>query len=419
MSSDTTAPSSAPAKTGASPLLPVDEALARVLAGAGPCGHESVPLVEAAERVLASDLKARRRQPPFDASAMDGYAVRATDAAEAPARLAVIGEAIAGRRFDGTVGPGQAVRIFTGAPVPQGADAVLIQENAERHDGGEIAALEPVRPGQHVRRAGFDFEEGQILLTAGRRLDFRALSLAAAMNHPVVPVVRRPKVAILSTGSELVPPGTIPGPDEIVASNHLGIAALVTANGGITLPLGIAEDDIGTIAARIREAIESEADVLVTLGGASVGDHDLVAAALKSENVKLDFWKIAMRPGKPMMFGTVGGLRVLGLPGNPVSSLIGGFLFLAPLVAALAGRGAAAPVPEEGRLSTAIKANDTRRDYLRARLSRDADGVAVVTPLGVQDSSMMSAMVEADALLIREPFAPAAEAGAPCRFLRL
>ena len=398
-------------------LKPVDEALAHILADAGPLGAETVALEHAAGRVLAAGLPALRTQPPFDASAMDGYAVRAADAVPG-ARLRRIGEAAAGRAFAGRVGPGEAVRIFTGAPVPDGADAILIQENTRPAAGDAIEATEAATAGRHIRRAGQDFRAGEIALPAGLRLDFRALALAAAMNHAHLPVTRRPKVAILSTGDELVPPGGAPGPDQIVASNHIGIAALAEAHGGEAVQLGIAGDDVDAISARVGHAVAAGADIIVTLGGASVGDHDLVAPALKAAGVSLDFWKIAMRPGKPVMFGRLGATRVLGLPGNPVSSLVVGAVLLAPLVRALAGRGEPTAV-EGGRLDVALKANDMRRDYLRACIRRDEDGMAWLTPLPVQDSAMLSAFARADALLIREVFAPAAEAGAACRFIRL
>ncbi|MGH2340755.1 molybdopterin molybdotransferase MoeA [Segnochrobactraceae bacterium EtOH-i3] len=398
-------------------LLPVDEAVARMLADAGPAGVEEVALSAAHGRVLATDLSATRTQPPFDASAMDGYAVRAADLATLPVELEVIGTAPAGRAFAGAVGPGQAVRIFTGAPVPAGADAILIQENTEPAGPGRVRALVPVSAGRHIRRAGVDFTAGQMGLKAGTRLDFRALSLAAAMNHGQVAVVRRPLVAILATGDELVPPGSPVGPDQIVASNHVGIAALVERAGGVALDLGIAADDRQAIAGRIRAAREAGADIIVTLGGASVGDHDLVKPVLEAEGCILDFWKIAMRPGKPLMFGRLGGARVLGLPGNPVSSLVTGLLFLTPLVRALAGGGRAPVADQAAVLGADVAENDGRRDYLRATLSLDGEGRRVATPLTKQDSSLLSVLARADALLVREVRAPAARAGDPCRII--
>ncbi len=404
-------------KAARTALKPVDEALAHILSGATPLPPERVALEAAHGRVLAADLPALCTQPPFDASAMDGYAVRAEDIAPGT-RLRRIGEAAAGRAFAGTLGSGEAVRIFTGAPVPPGADAILIQENTRPAGEGLIEATEPVATGRHIRRAGQDFRAGETGLVAGTRLDFRALSLAAAMNHAALAVVRRPKVAILSTGDELVPPGGAPGPDQIVASNHVGLAALVESHGGEALQLGIAPDDIDAIEARISAAIAGGADIIVTLGGASVGDHDLVAPALKAAGISLDFWKIAMRPGKPVMFGRYGETRILGLPGNPVSSLVTGVVLLAPLVRALAGR-SEPTVIAHGRLDAPIKANDQRRDYLRARIRRDDTGAAWLSPLPLQDSAMLSAFTHADALLIREIFAPAAEPGESCLYIPL
>ncbi|NBN64109.1 molybdopterin molybdotransferase MoeA [Pannonibacter tanglangensis] len=390
-------------------LMPVEDARAKLLSGVVPLGVESVPVAAANGRVLAADLAARRTQPPFPASAMDGYALRAADAAAAGARLTVIGEAPAGHGFTGTVGPGDAVRIFTGAPVPAGADSILIQENASRSEAS-LTVLEPVRAGQFVRPAGLDFSQGDVLLRAGTRLDFKALALAAAMNHAALPVWRKPLVAIIATGDELVPPGQTPGPDQIIASNHCSVAALVEDCGGIPLDLGIAADDPTAIALKVREGIAAGADVLVTLGGASVGDHDLVQSVLGSEGMELAFWKIAMRPGKPLMAGHLGRTKVLGLPGNPVSSLVCALLFLRPLLYRLTGQ------PDGTGQTTAtltapVPANDQRQDYLRARLTTHPDGTRSVTPFDRQDSSMLGLLAASGALIIREPHAPAAHAG--------
>ena len=394
-------------------LLPVDEAIARLLDGVRPTGSETVALADAAGRVLAADLAARRTQPPFAASAMDGYAVRASDS-DAGARLKIIGTSRAGGRFGGAVGPGQAVRIFTGAPVPDGADAILIQENADRVDD-EIRVDEPPRAGSFIRPAGLDFKEGDVLLNAGRKLDPRALALAGAMGHAALPVRRRPSVAILATGDELVSPGEQPGPDQIIASNSVGIAALVRASGGEPSDLGIAADRIEAIGARVERA--ADADVLVVIGGASVGEHDLVQAALSAKGMALDFWRIAMRPGKPLMVGTLGRTRVLGLPGNPVSALICGHVFLRPLIRTMLGLAA----PEEtvtAALGSPMPANDGRQDYVRARLQA-AEGRRVVTPFPLQDSSMLATLAAADALIIRPVLAPPAAAGTPVPVLLL
>lgn len=404
-------------------LLPVAEAIARIVADVAPLAPETTPLAEAAGRVLAADLAARRSQPPFPASAMDGYALRAADA-PAGATLRVIGTAPAGQSFAGNVSPGEAVRIFTGAPVPDGADTVLIQEDAETLADGTIRVLEAAVRGRHVRAAGLDFAEGAVLLSAGTRLGFREVSLAAAMGHDAVPVRRRPRVALIATGDELVPPGTLPGPDQIVASNAVGLAALIASLGGEPHDLGIVRDDAGAIAAVVRRAVALPADIVVTLGGASVGEHDLAQMALEDAGMRLDFWKVAIRPGKPLMFGSIpsdgGGppVRVLGLPGNPVSALVGSLIFLAPLIAALL----ATPrrdFTEPATLAADVPANDTREDYVRAQLAPSGDGLPRVTPLSPQDSSMLSTLAAADCLLIRPPHAPSGRAGDLCRILRL
>ncbi|TWG59475.1 gephyrin-like molybdotransferase Glp [Aminobacter sp. J44] len=400
--------------------LPVDEALQRLLAGVEPLGSEQVPLAEAVGRVLASDLHARRTQPPFPASAMDGYAVRAEDIATLPAYLRPAGESVAGKRYSGTLQPGEAVRIFTGAPVPEGADTILLQEDAIVHEDGRIEATEATARGRHIRKAGLDFSEGEKLLAAGRVLDAAALALAAAANHPVLDVARTPVVAILATGTELVAPGATPGPDQIVASNTYAIMALVQQAGGRSIDLGIVSDDLGALDDAIRRARESGADILVTLGGASVGDHDLVKDALGAAGMELDFWKIAMRPGKPLMYGRLGELRVLGLPGNPVSSIVCGHLFLKPLVAALTGQAYEHDI-RSAVLGTPMGANESRRDYVRAVVaSAEHHGDQLVaTPFPTQDSSMLKTLAEANALIIREPHAPPADAGDPCKVLML
>jgi molybdopterin molybdotransferase len=399
-------------------LIPVDEALARVLDGTVPMASESVPLGEALGRVLAAPLAARRTQPPTDVSAMDGYAVRSADVAAAGAELGVIGAAPAGTPFTGAVGPGEAVRIFTGAAVPPGADAILLQEDAEILEGGWIRSREAVRLRQHIRARGLDFAKGDVMLPAGTRLGMRQIALAAAMNHAQVEVRRRPRVAILATGDELVPPGTEAADDRIVASNGFGIAALVRQIGGEAIDLGIVPDDRQLFAEAVDRAVLSGADILVTLGGASVGDHDLAREVLAGRGMELGFWKIAMRPGKPLIFGRIGETRVLGLPGNPVSSLVCALLFLKPLLETLLGLpGSEASVP--ARLGAAMPANDRRQDYVRALLAEDEEGQRIATPLGRQDSSMLSTFAEAGCLIIRPPHALAANAGEPCRIVLL
>lgn len=392
-------------------LMPVEEALSRVISDATPVARtENLPLAQAGGRVLARDLVALRTQPPFSASAMDGYAVRSADTTEAGAELELIGESAAGHGFEGTVGPGQTVRIFTGAPLPDGADTIVIQEDTEKLGDGRIRMTIATTEGKHIRLAGVDFTEGRPGLSAGRLLDAGAITLAAAMNHPQVEVYARPKVAILATGDELKLPGETLGRGQIVASNTFGIGAMVRAAGGEVIDLGIAEDRMEALDSALDSAISQGADVLVTIGGASVGDHDLVQDALKKRGMELDFWRIAMRPGKPLMSGRLGGMRVLGLPGNPASSLVCGYLFLEPLVALLAGR----PAPDRIRkavVGNALKENDQRQDYVRARLSRNAEGKVIASSFALQDSSLMSVFADADCLIIRPPFAPAASTG--------
>jgi molybdopterin molybdotransferase len=399
-------------------LMPVADALSAVLTGADPLPEEMVALDSAHHRVLARDLAASRTQPPQAMSAMDGYAVRAIDAARAAARLKVIGEIAAGQPFERAVGAGEAVRIFTGGVIPEGADAVIIQEDTVVEDGG-ITITEAAIPGRHIRPAGVDFREGDVLLAGGRRLTDRDLSLAAGMNYPQLPVRRRPKVAILATGDELVMPGETPGPGQIVYSNGYALRALARDEGAETIDLGIAADTIEATTDGIRRARELGADILVTTGGASVGDHDLVKRSLEAEGVAMAFWRIAMRPGKPMMHGRLGAMRVIGLPGNPVSSYVCGFLFLVPLIRRLSGRSAVHHRRETAVLGRNAAANDLREDYLRARLEWRSDGALIATPVDHQDSSLLGNLAAARALVIRPPFAPAAGAGAACEILRL
>ncbi|HCL65752.1 MAG TPA: molybdopterin molybdenumtransferase MoeA [Rhizobium sp.] len=402
-------------------LLPVADAQARLLDTVAPISQtETLGLHHVDGRMLAEDLAAKLTQPPFNASAMDGYALRAVDAPQPGAILRVIGESAAGHGFDGTVGEGETVRIFTGAPVPDGADAVLIQEDAEKLEDGRIRTTFAVVAGRHIRPRGQDFAEGETVLTAGTTLDFARLTLVAAMNLREVTVYRRPLVAILATGDELVSPGTPPGPNQIIGSNTFGIAALARENGAEILDLGIVGDDRDAIGAAVRRAQESRADILVTLGGASVGDHDLVQSTLLGAGMRLDFWKIAMRPGKPLMVGDLGDMRVLGLPGNPISSMVCGLLFLEPLLRKLNRR---PPLSREimARTATVLAPNDKRQDYLRARLMRDGDGNLFAESYGRQDSSMMKIFARSDCLIIRPPHAPELAVGAhtPVLLLRM
>jgi len=399
-------------------LLPVPDALARVLEGAEPLPTERVPLAQAEGRVLAEDLTARRTQPPDDVSAMDGYAVRGEDVASAPAHLKVIGEVAAGRPFAGRVGKGETARIFTGGVLPPGTDTVVIQENTAR-EGDTVIVNFASSPGKNVRVAGLDFKQGYVGLKKGRRLNGRDVSLAAAMNHPAVPVTRRPRVAIAATGDELVPPGTEPKPGQIVYSNVFALAALAGHEGANVIDLGVLPDRLEETVAGVRRAREAGADVLLTTGGASVGDYDLVQPALAAEGIAISFWKIAMRPGKPMMFGRHGALCVLGVPGNPVSSYVCSVLFLVPLIRKLSGLSAVENTLHYGVLGRDLPENDEREDYLRATLARRDDGTWVTTPFPVQDSSMLVPLAAAGCLVIRERHAPAAKAGSPCQFVKL
>jgi molybdopterin molybdotransferase len=398
-------------------LLPVRDALARVLEGVEPLPVERVSLAEAEGRVLAQDRSARRTQPPDDVSAMDGYAVRADDVASAPARLKLVGEVAAGRPFAGTVGKGEAARIFTGGVLPPGTDTVVIQENTAR-DGDTVAVNTPAVRGRNVRVAGLDFRRGDVRLKKGRRLSGRDVSLAAAMNHATLAVHQRPKVAVVATGDELVPPGTEPGPGQIVHSNAFTLAAVARREGAEVIDLGILPDRLEETVAGFRRARELGADVLVTAGGASVGDYDLVQPALAAEGAALSFWKIAMRPGKPMMFGLLKGMRVLGLPGNPVSAYVCSVLFAAPLIRKLTGRSDLTLPIEHGVLGRDLPENDEREEYMRATLAL-RDGTWVATPFPNQDSSMLVPLAAADCLVIRPRFAPAASAGSPCEFIKL
>jgi molybdopterin molybdotransferase len=400
-------------------LLAVEDALAQVLAAARLMPAERVALTDALGRVMATQLAATRTQPPFAASAMDGYALRAHDLVTGSA-LRVIGTSAAGEAFSGTLGPHQAVRIFTGAPVPEGADTIVLQEHVTRQDDSIIPTTDKDRH-RHIRKAGLDFTAGQILIQQGDIVTPSLLALAAAMGHADLAVACRPKVAILANGDELVAPGEPCGPDQIVASNQFALAGLTQLAGGEALQLGIAPDDLDTLEARIDIALAQKADILVTLGGASVGDRDLIRTALERRGMKLGFWKIAMRPGKPLIFGALDTMLVLGLPGNPVSSIICGTLFLVPLIKKMLGL----PDPEKdlthpALLGAALPENDLRQDYIRASLTRDPEsGQLVATPFGVQDSSMLSVIAKAQALIVRKPHAATSPAGSPCRILPL
>lgn len=398
-------------------LMPVAEALQRVLADAKPLPGETVSLNETLGRVLTKDVTALRTQPPAAVSAMDGYAVRASDVATAPVTLKVIGEVAAGHPFAKQVAGGQAVRIFTGGVMPTGSDTVIIQELATSA-GDSVTIRKPTSKGRNVRAQGIDFARDQVLLHKGHRLTDRDLMLAAAMNHPSLSVHRRPKVAVLGTGDELVAPGSAPGPGEIVYSNGFALTALARNEGAEVHDLGIARDSIEDIVSAVRRARNWNADILLTSGGASVGEHDLVQRALAAEGLDLSFWRVALRPGRPMMHGRLTGMQVLGVPGNPVSSFVCAFLFLMPLIRRLAGRQDIERIPQAARLGRDLPANDERTDYLRATLVAGTDG-PVATPLPDQDSSLMAPLAKADCLVIREPHAAAAAKGSDCVILKL
>lgn len=391
-------------------MISVDEALARLLADVPRQPTEQVAISAAVGRVLAEDLAARVTKPPVAVSAMDGYAVRAADVAAVPAELRVVLELPAGVVDRGRIGPGEAARIFTGAPLPEGADAIVIQEDTSA-EGSLVVVNEAAPAGRYVRAAGLDFAAGDVILKAGQEMGPRHVALAASMNRPWIRVYRRPQVAILSTGDEIVSPGDPLGPNQIVSSNALALAAFVTAHGGIPVDLGVAPDDPSALHRLAAEA--RGANLLVTTGGASVGKHDLIQSALGEVGLEVDFWQIAVRPGKPLIFGRIGGIPMLGLPGNPVSSLVCAQLFLRPLLRAMLGLPAGRADTVPAILGADVPANDRREDYLRARLERRPDGRLVATPFARQDSSMVAVLAQSDALVIRPPHAPAAAAGSP------
>ncbi|QXM24854.1 molybdopterin molybdotransferase MoeA [Elioraea tepida] len=394
-------------------MISVAEARQRILAALSPVGPEVVALSAAWGRVLAAPVAARLDKPGADVSAMDGFAVRAEDCARPPARLRVVGSAPAGHPFRGTVGPGEAVRLFTGSVIPAGADSVVVQEDtdfAERGEGaGEVEIRVVPKPGAHVRPRAGDFAHGTMLLSPPRRLTARDVGLAASAGHAWLTVRRRPRVAILATGDEVTLPGDPVPEGGVVSSNGFVLESVVRAAGGEPILLPIAPDDPEAIAAAVAAA--RGADLVVTSGGASVGQHDLVRPALAPLGLALDFWKIAMRPGKPFMFGRVGDAALIGLPGNPVSATVCAILFLVPAIERLLGLPGAAPATVRARAGARLAANDHRADHLRATLARDADGVLVATPAARQDSSQMAVLAAADALILRPPDAPEVAAG--------
>ncbi|WP_310476944.1 gephyrin-like molybdotransferase Glp [Sandarakinorhabdus sp.] len=387
-----------------SDLLPFSAALDQLLAGVEPLATETLPLDHCAGRVLAQAITARLTQPPFAAAAMDGYAIRWADLHRP---WQVVGESAAGHGWAGQLGEGQAVRIFTGAPVPTSADVIVVQEEVARDDGADgdgarLAGEGPPRIGAHIRPAGQDFAAGDALIAAGTRLVAAHLGLAAAGGWGALPVVRRPRVTLIATGDELVLPGETPGPGQIVSANPVMLAALLRAAGADVHDPGLVPDNRAVLAKALQDA---DADLIITIGGASVGDHDLVVPVLRDLGAELDFWKIALRPGKPLLAGRLGGTRVLGLPGNPVSAFVTALLFAVPLVSRLGGRAHDLPL-EWLKLATPLPANGARRDHLRAR--RTPNGAE---PFARQDSALLSLLAQAELLIIREAHAPAAAAG--------
>lgn len=399
-----------PIADGRPPLMPVAEARQRIIADLPLMPSEDIGLLDGLGRVLAGDLIARRTQPPMAMSAMDGYAVRSADTTQLPVTLTRVGKAPAGGHYPGILGAGQAVRIFTGGPVPEGADAVIIQEDVDASseaDGADIVIKQPGQKGQYIRPAGLDFSAGSVGLPAGRRLTARDIGLAAAMDHPWLTVRRKPRIAILASGDEIVRPGEPIGANQIVSSNSFALAATITAMGGEPVVIGIAPDDSDGL----RSAADAArgCDMLVTTGGASVGQHDLIQTALSDHaddqyRLQVGFWRIAMRPGKPLIFGRLGQMPMLGLPGNPVSTLVCAQIFLRPAIERMLGIAASDDDYDLAILGRALPANDQREDYLRCQLQRDEHGNLVAWPFERQDSSMLSLMSSADCLLVRQPF---------------
>jgi len=397
-------------------MISVEEALERILSKGSITDIEELPLNQCLGRILAQDITSRRTQPPQAVSAMDGYALRVEYAVEGNSVIRV-GEAPAGGSYDGVVNAGETVRIFTGGPVPAGADAIVLQEDVEIADDGAIIIGETAKKDQHIRPAGVDFKEGDVLLEAGRQISAADVGLLASMDWPLVPARRRPKVAILATGEELVLHGEALGPNQIVSSNSFALASLVEQAGGEALDLGIAKDVLDDIKA--KTALAADCDILVTVGGASVGERDLVQHALGEMGLTLDFWKIAMRPGKPLIFGQLGEQLMIGLPGNPVSAMVCATLYLAPLIRSMLGMNTPSLPISQARLGAPLKANKARQDYMRATLEPQEDGTLNVTPFDLQDSSVLSLFAHADALIIRPPHAEEAAAGDMVPIIRL
>ncbi|PCI32315.1 MAG: molybdopterin molybdenumtransferase MoeA [Alphaproteobacteria bacterium] len=401
-------------------LMPVDQALEIISQSFSRLETESIALAQALGRTAAEDHHAKLTQPPFDASAMDGYAVRAADVAKCPVDLTVIGEAPAGQSFDGTVQPGTCIRIFTGGPVPKGADTVIMQENTDRLDESTVRIMTGTEQGRNVRPAGNDFTEGQMLIAAGTALTSRHIGMMAAANIAVVTVTRRPRIALLSTGDELVTIGDPVGPNQIISSNTLLLSSLIVENGGEAIDLGIARDTVASLEQKIALLKATDkVDLLITIGGASVGDHDLVQKVLGDHGLTVIFWKIAMRPGKPMIFGDFNALPMIGLPGNPASAYVCAVNFMLPALHIMLGRPTPGAPKSIALLAHDLPDNGSRQNYMRAHYQNLADGSRIVTATPRQDSAKLSTLAQSNCLLIRPPHAPKAAAGEPVDILLL
>lgn len=393
-------------------LMPVQQALEIISQSFSRLDPEDIPLTQALGRTTARDHFAAITQPPFNASAMDGYALRAEDVANCPVELQVIGEAPAGKSYDGDVTPGTTVRIFTGGPVPKGADTVIMQENAERLNEGSVRILIGAESGRNIRPAGNDFAKEQKLVEDGTILTSRHIGMMAAANIATVTVTRQPRIALLSTGDELVTIGDVVGPDQIISSNNLLLSTLITENGGTAIDLGIARDNAPSLEEKITLLKATDrVDLFITIGGASVGDHDLVQKILGQYGLKVHFWKIAIRPGKPMIFGEFNQRPMIGLPGNPASAYVCAVNFMLPALHIMLGRNVIGAPRSIAILDHALKDNGSRQDYMRAYYTENSDGEKVVAATPRQDSAKLSTLAHANCLLVRTPNAPSAAKG--------
>jgi molybdopterin molybdotransferase len=397
-------------------MISVQEAFEIVVAGFSPLSSEIVSLDQAHGRVLSEDVSAKLFHPPVDVSSMDGYAVRAEDLSNTPVMLAQVGESAAGGQFIGYIEPGQTARIFTGAPVPDGANAIVVQENTESN-GNQIKILQGVPKGRFIRTKGMDFANGDVLLKAGQVMTARDIAMAAAMNCPWLHVHRKPKIAVLATGNELVMPGEPISPGQIISSNSVAFASYIAAYGGQSINLGIAKDTEESLLECLKGI--NGADLLVTMGGASVGDYDLVGKVLGDKGMDLGFYKVAMRPGKPLIFGCLGGVPVLGLPGNPVSAAVSTIIFVRAAIQVMQGLPASVTSGETAILGEDLPQNDERQDYLRSQFSKDLDGNPIVISAKLQDSAMLSRLAKSDCLVVRAPFAKIAKAGEQVEIISL